>query len=81
MTEKNIGTTVHQNYLHDFGFLIKELALDAKKQSMEKNSEFSAGYMMGFHRIVSLMQQQAEAFGLALEEIGLNGIDPDEDLV
>jgi len=48
---------------------------------LEKDTDFSTGYMAGFHRVVSLMQQQAEAFDIPLEEIGLQEIDADEDLV
>jgi len=76
-----MDTTVYQNYLKDLGSLIKESAMEAKQQSLEKDTDFSVGYMAGFHRVVSLMQQQAEAFDLPLEEIGLDGIDADEDLV
>lgn len=78
---KNIDATVYQNYLKDLGEGIKELALEAKQQAVEKGSDFSLGYMAGFHRIVSLMQQQAESFDIPVKEIGLDGIDADEDLV
>jgi len=81
MTKKNVDTTVYKNYLKDLGILIRELALDAKQQAVEKDTDFSTGYMAGFHRVVSLMQQQAEAFDIPLEEIGLQEIDADEDLV
>lgn len=77
----NVDMAVYQNYLQDLGGLVKELALEAKQHSREKGSDFSAGYMTGFHRIVSLMQQQAEAFNIPLEEIGLDSIDADEDLI
>jgi hypothetical protein len=39
------------------------------------------GRLMACNEIISLMQQQAVAFGLSLEEISLDGIDPDNDLV
>ncbi|MBJ7553942.1 hypothetical protein [Marinomonas spartinae] len=81
MTEKNADTTVYQNYLKDLGVLIREMALEAKQQLVEKDTDFSTGYMACFHRVVSLMQQQAEAFDISLEDIGLDGIDADEDLV
>lgn len=81
MTEKNVDTTVYQNYLKDLGVLVKELALEAKQQAADKGTDFSTGYMAGFHRVVSLMQQQAEAFDIPFEEIGLDKIDADEDLV
>jgi hypothetical protein len=81
MTRNNMDMTIYQNYLKDTCLLIKELALEAKQQAQEHGSDFSVGYMAGFHRIVSLMQQQAEAFDIPLEEIGLDEIDADEDLV
>lgn len=71
----------YKNYLHDFGALLKEYALEAKKISDSKGTEFSTGYVSGFHRVVSLMQQQAEAFEIPFEEIGIDGIDADEDLI
>lgn len=70
----------HKNYLRDLGILIKEMALEAKKASYAGKS-FDTGYLAGFHRVVSLMQQQAEGFGISLEDVGLDGIDADEDLV
>ncbi len=36
---------------------------------------------MGLHEAVSLMQQQAVAFDLRLDEIGLEGLDPERDLL
>ena len=73
--------TVYQNYLKDLGVLLKEMALEAKQDAATKKTEFSIGYMAGFHRVVSLMQQQAESFNISLKEIGLDDFDPDEDLV
>ena len=73
--------TVYQNYLKDLGALLKEMALEAKQDAATKKTEFSIGYMARFHRVVSLMQQQAESFNISLKEIGLDDFDPDEDLV
>ena len=78
---KNVDMMVYQNYIKDLGFLVKELALEAKQQKIDKGTDFSTGYMAGFHRVVSLMQQQAEAFDISVDKIGLSGIDADEDLV
>ena len=78
MTE---DASVFQSYLHDLGVLVKEGALEAKKNAKRSSSNFDLGYMSGFCRIVSLMQQQAEAFDIPLEQIGLSGIDPYVDLV
>lgn len=71
----------YKNYLHDLGGLLKEYALEAKQDLARNGTEFSTGYVSGFHRVISLMQQQAEAFNISLAEIGLEEIDADEDLI
>ena len=73
--------SVHSDYLRDLGVIIKEMAFQAKRCSVESPGEFSSGYLAGFHRVVSLMQQQAEAFGISCDELGISGIDADVDLV
>ena len=74
-----------KNYLFDLGGLIKEYALAAieerGKQSDRGAQEFYDGYIQGFHRVVSLMQQQAQAFGIDLKDLQLEGVEPDRDLV
>jgi len=74
---KSPDPSVYQYYLRDLGMLIREYALEAK--SKEK-TDFDGGYIMCFHRVLTLMQQQAEGFGIPLSEIGLDGFDPDVDL-
>jgi hypothetical protein len=74
-----------KNYLLDLGQLVKEYALAAveekEKHRGQPAQEFYDGYVLGFHRIVSLMQQQALAFGIDLEDLKLDEIEPDRDLV
>jgi hypothetical protein len=74
-----------KNYLFDLGQLVKEHAMGAvaerEKHRGQPVQEFYDGYVLGFHRIVSLMQQQALAFGIDLKELKLDGIEPDRDLV
>ncbi len=71
----------HKLYLRDLGYLLRELAVEAKQKATASQSEFATGYMAGFHRVVSLMQQQAEAFEIPLEDLELDGFDPDSELV
>jgi len=73
--------TTHELYLRDLGFLIRELAVESKQAAAESHSDFAIGYMLGFHRVVSLMQQQAEAFGIPLPDMALDEFDPDSELV
>jgi hypothetical protein len=57
---------VYKHYLNDLGCLIRDLAIQAKADANaaveSADREFKNGYLMGLHTIVSLMQQQAEAF-------------------
>ena len=73
------------NCLVDLGRLVKEYALAAveerEKHRGQPAEEFYDGYVLGFHRIVSLMQQQALAFGIELKDLQLDCIEPDRDLV
>jgi hypothetical protein len=71
----------YENYAHDLRTLIRELALDARQAAKDRGSDFSVGYVAGFHRVVSLMQQQAMAFGIPLEKLALDNLDPDAELV
>jgi hypothetical protein len=64
--------------------LLKEKALEAKEESQSVSGDqrgFALGRLMAFHEVVSLMQQQAQAFGIPLEALGLEGIQPERDLV
>ena len=73
------------NYLHDLGELLAEMATRAKDEYQAGRSSEEASYLLGrltaMHEVISLMQQQAMAFGLPLQELSLEGIDPDRDLL
>jgi len=78
--------TSYRNYLADLGFLVKEAALKAKEHKYKetKGSEahiYETGRLMAFSFIIGLMQQQAEAFGIPLQDLRLEDIDPDKDLL
>ena len=79
----NSGDTF-RNYLIATNELLLEFAREAKRQAdASRGTEagnFDAGYPMGFHRVISLLQQQAPAFGLEVRDVGLEGIDPDREL-
>jgi hypothetical protein len=70
-------------YLQDFGRLVKEYALSVKSRSTGSptNEEFKRGLLSAYYRVITLMQQQAEGFGIPLAEMGLDDIDPDKDLL
>jgi hypothetical protein len=71
-------------YLVDLGSLIRESGIEAKRafdSAPRDKRDFEWGKLIAYNEVVSLMQQQAIAFDLSFEEIGLQGIDPDNDLV
>ncbi|MBU2502373.1 hypothetical protein KJ682_13655 [bacterium] len=71
-------------YLLDLGVLLKEIALRAKTEALgasEDDRGFALGRLTAMHEVISLMQQQAYAFGLEVKDIGLDGISPERDLV
>lgn len=74
----------YKNYVLDLGVILKEMSMDASKEYQEsKNTNeesYKLGYLMGFHRVLTLMQQQAEGFCISQKEIGLEGFDADTDL-
>jgi len=76
---------VADQYLLDFGQLLREHALAAKQQETDargtEDHQFQLGRLTAYYEIVTLMQQQAVAFDLPLEALGLSGFDPDRDLL
>ena len=69
-----------KKYVRDLGILIKEKALAVRAQRTQADDSYSMGAIVAYHDIVALMQSQALAFGMRFEVIGLDGINPDEDL-
>jgi hypothetical protein len=73
----------YQAYIGDLGYLVKEAAMRARENyeaSREDDRQVNLGRLLAYHFVVGLMQQQAEAFGIPLEEIRLQDINPDRDL-
>ena len=81
MDDANEKTAGH--YLLDLGTLLKEQAAAARRNSKTDGptDSFALGRLTAYHEVISLMQQQALAFGLPLESLSLHDIDPDRDLV
>lgn len=76
MSRFSENSTVYEHYLHDLGILVKEMAIESSQQAKQTKSDFEVGYSCGLMRVVSLMQQQADAFNIPLEKLRLDGIDP-----
>lgn len=69
------------NYLKDSIPLLVEQALETKREQSSSNSDFDNGKLMAYYEVITLLQQQAVAFGVPLSDIGLDKISPDNDLL
>lgn len=79
-----MSSTTESLYLRDIGALLKEMAFRAKLEAVsasEEERDLTLGRLMAMHDVISLMQQQADAFGLDAKDVGLEGISPEKDLV
>ena len=76
---------VHKNYLFDLGFLLREQALDAKKSyetaKATDDEAFHSGQLAAYYAVMSLLISQAQSFHLPVEDLHLNGLNPDRDLL
>jgi hypothetical protein len=76
---------VHKNYLFDLGYLLREQALEAKdRHERAKGTDdeaFYSGQRMAYYAVMSLLITQAEAFQLPIEDLHLEGLEPDRDVL
>jgi hypothetical protein len=80
--------STEEHYLRDLGYLLKATALEAAREAtMERrmpddvDQAYRAGRAFAYYEVISLMQQQAEAFGLSLEAMSLANVDPARDIL
>ncbi len=74
-----------ENYLVDVSRLLKEMAKEARDAKVgangTENYDYEIGHLMAMHEVISLLQQEARAFGIDLKILGLDDIDPERDLL
>lgn len=74
----------YKRYLSDLSYLLIDYGLDSKKTVETKTGEdrvFELGRLMAYYEVISLMQQQCEAFEIEFADINLDRINPDRDLL
>lgn len=75
----------HRHYLLDLGTLLRDHGLAAAKDKREaaagEDAAFHAGRAFAYYEVLSLMADQARAFGLPPADLGLEGLDPDAALL
>lgn len=87
---EQLSTRGNESFLFELGFTIREAAeratRDAERarreveRSDDPDRSFHDGRACEYRFIVAVMQQDAESFGIPLEEVALEGLDPDRDL-
>ena len=80
-----VDDSKYRNYLSDLILLLKEDAVEAKKerdahQGLDGHSYYE-GKVLAYYEVISTMLLQAKAFGIDPEELNLGGIDPERDLL
>jgi len=85
MAQPELVDQKYKWYLYDLGLILKERALEhkAERDAALRGSEehsFLSGVVLGFYEVISILQQQADAFQISRHELRLGDIDPDGDL-
>ncbi len=85
MTMPVSGDT-YRHFLRDLGSLLKESAQEAVKTRNQRYAgteeyAFDSGRVIAFNEVISTIQQQASAFGIALSDLQLDDVEPDQQLV
>ena len=63
----------YQHYLRDLVYLIKERQAQLKQENID--DDFHSGLEFGYHSIIELIQNQAEAFQIETSEFGFEDFD------
>jgi hypothetical protein len=75
----------YASYLRDLGYLVREAGEQTRTEvataDTAEDKLFQEGRRMAHIEVLSLMQQQAEGFGIPLPELCLDGLDPENDLL
>ena len=70
-----------KNYIRDVVYLLRETGAEAQRKSKRKEQapDFDAGRALAYVEVLSLMQNQADAFQLSRDDLLLGGFDPEVD--
>jgi hypothetical protein len=83
---------VHALYLRDLGYLLRERAEEAARESRSIHAKraphertvedaFTVGRSQAYNEVIEVMQNQAEAFGIPPADLALEGLDVYRDLI
>ena len=76
---------MHKNYVADLGCLLRERALEAKAAydaaRGTDDEAFQSGQHIAYYAVMRLLISEAKSFQLPIEDLHLEGLDPDRDLL
>jgi hypothetical protein len=71
------NTPDYAAYIRDLVYLLREAGAEAQRERKQNpGSGFEQGRALAYIEVLSLMQNQADSFMIAREEVGLAGFDP-----
>ena len=83
MTEEQ--RNVLADYLLDLGAAVKQRAYEAREEKRAAtetgDTAYQIGRLMAFNEVVTIMQLQADAFGIPRTALSLEDVEPDKDLI
>lgn len=72
----------YENLMRDLADELRRDATASRAEARERPKDaFAQGAAYAYHCVLSLLQQQAAAFGVPLADIALEGFDADRDLL
>ena len=83
-TWKGTPMSVFEYYLHDLGVELKKSAIEVRSlrdSSTQQDRDFLDGKMLAYFEVLSRMVGQAKAFNIDPAKLGLEGFDPDKELL
>lgn len=64
-----MNSNTYKFYLRDLIYLIKE---NIHEMNPEKDKDFEIGLKLGYEQVIEMIQNQASAFQINLDDIGFN---------
>jgi hypothetical protein len=78
MDDRNMG---HLNLLRDVVEYIKDEGYQLKRKQGTSLTDKDIGRQMALYSLICMIREEALAFGMKLDEIGLANYDPDRDML
>ena len=68
----------YEGYVQVFGEAFRQIVRERIAEHRSSDEPFEQGYLLGLHRVVTLMQQTAEQFDIPADDLGVADIDEAE---